>query len=143
MITARQLQKLAKQGQPFFLAIIRPADGVPRTRRKKGGNSKSPIYAVAAHGMTEGQKRKISRKQAQRRIGLLWLKENNKFSTVSLKATGRIWKPSSISFVIYFQKSYPKVYPQIERYNIRLGLNQVANLPIGHLTDWVLRNRMS
>ena len=58
MITARQL---AKQGQPVFLAIIRPADDVPQTRRKRGGNKKSPVYAAAAHGMTEGQKRKISK----------------------------------------------------------------------------------
>ena len=35
LITARQLQKLAKQGQPVFLAVIRPANDVPRTRRKK------------------------------------------------------------------------------------------------------------
>ena len=44
----------------MFLAVIRPAYDVPQTRRKKGGNKKSPIYAAAAHGMTEGQKRKIS-----------------------------------------------------------------------------------
>ena len=61
IITAHQLQKLAKQGQPVFLAIIRPTDGVPLTRRKKGGNKKSLVYAAAAHGMTEGQKRKISK----------------------------------------------------------------------------------
>ena len=67
MITARQLQKLAKQGQPVFLAIIRPTDGVPRTRRKKGGNKKSPVYAAAAHGMTEGQKRKISKETSPKK----------------------------------------------------------------------------
>ena len=61
IVTARQIQKLAKQGQPVYLAIVRLADNVPRTRRKRGGNRKSPIYAAAAHGMTEGQKRKISK----------------------------------------------------------------------------------
>ena len=61
MVTSRQLQKLAKQGHPVFLAVIRPANDVPRIRRKKGGNKKSPIYAATAHGMTEGQKRKISK----------------------------------------------------------------------------------
>ena len=60
LITAHQLQKLAKQGQPVFLAVIRPANDVPRTRRKKGGNKKSPVYVATAHGMTEGQKRKMS-----------------------------------------------------------------------------------
>ena len=29
LITARQLQKLAKQGQPVFLAVVRPANDVP------------------------------------------------------------------------------------------------------------------
>ena len=61
IITARQIQKLAKQGQPVYLAIVWPTNDVPRTRRKRGGNKKSPIYAAAAHGMTEGQKRKISK----------------------------------------------------------------------------------
>ena len=61
MITARQIQKLAKQGQPVFLAIIRPAQDVPQRRGKKSGNKKSPIYAATSHGMTEGQKRKISK----------------------------------------------------------------------------------
>ena len=61
MITACQLQKLTKQGQPVFLAIIRPTDGVPHARKKKGGAKKSPAYAAAAHGMTERQKRKISK----------------------------------------------------------------------------------
>ena len=61
MITARQMQKLAKQGQPVFLAITRPAQDVPQRRGKKGGNKKSPIYGATTHGMTEGQKRKISK----------------------------------------------------------------------------------
>ena len=61
IITARQMQKLAKQGQPVFLAIIRPAQDVPQKRGKRGGNKRSPSYAVTAHGMTEGQKRKISK----------------------------------------------------------------------------------
>ena len=60
-ITARQIQKLAKQGQPVYLAIVRPKNDVPYTRKKRGGNKKFPVYAATAHGMTEGQKRKISK----------------------------------------------------------------------------------
>ena len=67
MITARQMQKLVKQGQPVFLAIIRPAQDVPQRRDKRGGNKKSPIYAATAHGMTEGQKRRISKKTGQKK----------------------------------------------------------------------------
>ena len=70
-------------------------------------------------------------------------KENNKFSIVSLIIIGKSWKLSFKSFVIFFLKSYPKVYLQNVKYNIKLKLNRVANLPIGHRTDWVLLNRMS
>ena len=61
IITARQIQKLAKQGHPVFLAVVRPAYEVPQIRRKRGGSKKSPIYVATAHGMTEGKKRKISK----------------------------------------------------------------------------------
>ena len=71
ILTARQIQKLAKQGQPVCLAIVWPTNDVPRIRRKRGGNKKSPIYAAVAHGMTEGQKRKISKETGPRRNLLL------------------------------------------------------------------------
>ena len=45
----------------MFLAVVRPPYDVPQIRRKRGGNKKPLIYAAAAHGMTEGQKRKISK----------------------------------------------------------------------------------
>ena len=61
MITSCQLQELEKQGQPVFLAIIRPTNDVPRESRSKGGNKKYPIYAAETHGLTEGQKRKINK----------------------------------------------------------------------------------
>ena len=71
IITARQIQKLAKRGQLVYLAIVRPRNDVPRARRKRGGNKKSPVYAATAHGMTEDQKKKSAKKQAQRRNLLL------------------------------------------------------------------------
>ena len=67
IITARQIQKLAKQGQRVFLAIIRPAQDVSQRRDKRGGNKKSPVYATTVHGMIEGQKRKSAKKLAQRK----------------------------------------------------------------------------
>ena len=62
IITARQIQKLAKQGQLVFLAIVRSTEDVPQRRGRRGGNKQSPKYAAAAHGMTEGQKRKIKQR---------------------------------------------------------------------------------
>ena len=44
------------------MAIVRPAHDVPQTRRKRGGNKKPPVYTATAHGMTEGQKRKLSKR---------------------------------------------------------------------------------
>ena len=42
-----------------------------------------------------------------------------------------------------FPERLSKVYLQIGRYNIKSRLNRVASLPIGHLANWVLLNRMS
>ena len=48
----------------MFLAVISTSnDWVPRGRGKTGQNQRSPTYAAvnSAHGMTEGQKRKINK----------------------------------------------------------------------------------
>ena len=109
IISARQIQKLAKDDNPVFLAIIRSTNGAPHTRGKKG-NKRSPghVARFAAHGLTEGQKRLMNRKLALKRILLLSKKENNRFSTMSLKSSGKIWKHSSRSTMICFLKSYQK-----------------------------------
>ena len=54
IISARQMQKLIKNDEPVFLAVVRTSDNfVPRGKR----NKLSPGYAAVqtAHGMTEGQ----------------------------------------------------------------------------------------
>ena len=143
IITARQIQKLAKQGQPVFLAIIRSTENVLQRRGRRGGNKQSPKYAAVAHGMTEGQKRKISKETGPKKIGLQWKSENNKFSTVFLKVIGKNWKQSFESFETFSQKNCPKNYQLNVRFNMRLKLNRAVSHPIGHHTDWVLLNRMS
>ena len=63
IISARQIQKLAKDDNPVFLSIIRPMNEAPHMRGKKG-NKRPPGHVVqfAAHGLTEGQKRLMNRK---------------------------------------------------------------------------------
>ena len=59
IISARQLQKLAKNDTPIFLAIVRTND-LPIRQRKRSQNREAKF--AAAHGITEGQKRQINKK---------------------------------------------------------------------------------
>ena len=63
IISARQIQKLAKEDNHIFLDIIRSTYDAPQIRGKKG-NKKFPHRAArfAAHGLMEGQKRLMNRK---------------------------------------------------------------------------------
>ena len=58
----RQIQKLAKNDSPVFLAII-PTNESPNKREDKRGKRSLNREAkfAAAHGITEGQKRQISK----------------------------------------------------------------------------------
>ena len=62
IISSRQLQKLAKNDKPVFLAIIRQTNKSPQRRGNK--RNKRSLHHVAnfaaAHSMTEGEKRKIN-----------------------------------------------------------------------------------
>ena len=60
IISARQLQKLAKDDNPVFLAIVRKTNEVPRLRGNKKAATSVARFA-AAHGKTEGEKRKINK----------------------------------------------------------------------------------
>ena len=62
IISARQMQKLAKEDNPVFLAVIRPTNDAPRKRgNKKNKVPPSHVARFAAHGMTEGTRRKINK----------------------------------------------------------------------------------
>ena len=62
IITARQLQKLAKENNPVFLAVVRANDPIPeRMSRKEKRYNRRAARLAAAHGMTEGQKRLLNR----------------------------------------------------------------------------------
>ena len=61
--SARQIQKLAKDENSVFLAVVISTNEAPHKRGKKG-NKRSPDHVArfAAHGLTEGQKRLMNRK---------------------------------------------------------------------------------
>ena len=63
IISARQIQKSAKNDTPIFLAIVRAMNDHPQGTKIRGNKSSSNRAAkfAVAHGMTEGQKRKINR----------------------------------------------------------------------------------
>ena len=59
-MSARQMQRLIKNDELVFLAVVRASDNfVPRGSK----NKRSPSYAAvnSTHGMTEGQRRKINK----------------------------------------------------------------------------------
>ena len=62
IISARQLQKLARNDNPVFLAIIRQTYECPQRRGNKGNKRSSHRVpnSAPAHDMTEGEKRKIN-----------------------------------------------------------------------------------
>ena len=63
IVSARQIQKLAKNDSPAFLAIVR-VNETPNKRDIKGRKRSHDHEArfAAAHGITEGQKRQINKK---------------------------------------------------------------------------------
>ena len=58
IISARQIQKLAKEDHPIFLAIVRTNE-LSNKQRKRSQNRAAKF--AAAHGITEGQKRQINK----------------------------------------------------------------------------------
>ena len=75
-MSARQMQKLIRNDEPVFLAVVRTSDKfVPRGRR----NKISPGYAAVhtAHGMTEGQRRKINKESGPKK-DIISVKEREK-----------------------------------------------------------------
>ena len=63
IISARQIPKLSKNDTPIFLAIVRATNYHPQGTKIRGNKSSfnRAVKFATAHGMTEGQKRKINR----------------------------------------------------------------------------------
>ena len=61
LITARQIQKLAKADQPIYLAIVRQTHEAPRMRKRSNKTPSRVAQFAAAHGRTEINKRSINK----------------------------------------------------------------------------------
>ena len=59
LVSVKRMKKLAKQGVPMFLAIVRQREIVQEAPRRKGRNFRSTLCNVSAQGQTEGSKRKV------------------------------------------------------------------------------------
>ena len=67
LITARQMSKLAKGDSPVFLAIVRPTNYAPKMKRANKRSSSRAVQFVAAHGMSEGHRRQINKREGPKK----------------------------------------------------------------------------
>ena len=63
LIIARQMSKLAKGDHPVFLAIIRETNEAPPMKKPNKRSSAHAACFAVAHGMSEGTKRSINKKE--------------------------------------------------------------------------------
>ena len=126
----------------MFLAVVRALDNFVLRGSK---NKRSPSYAAvnSAHGMTEGQRRKINKESGPKK-NIISVKEReqevlNSVPGVYRKSLGKVIQ----KYRDVFPEKLPKGAPPIGRCNTGSKSNQVAALHIGHHTNWVLLSRAS
>ena len=61
LITARQIQKLAKGDNPVYLAIVRHSNNAPHTKLRSRHTPGRVVRFAAAHGMSESTKRAVNK----------------------------------------------------------------------------------
>ena len=67
LIIAKQMSKLAKGDNPVFLAIIRETNETPKTKRSNKRSSSHAARFAAAHGMSEGNKQSINKREGPKK----------------------------------------------------------------------------
>ena len=67
LITARQIQKLAKGDNPVYLAIVRHNNNAPRVKTRSKQTPGRVARFAAAHGMSEGTKRAVNKKSGPKK----------------------------------------------------------------------------
>ena len=61
LITARQMQKLAKADQPIYLAIVRLTNEAPYVHKRSNKTPTRVAQFAAAHGQSQINKRSVSK----------------------------------------------------------------------------------
>ena len=119
IVSARQILKLSKNDSPVFLAIVRVNETPNKRDIKRGKRSHGREARFdAAHGITEGHKRKINKKTGPKKDFFSVEEENNRFSQVTPNDTGKTWNYSLMNAEMSFQKNCRRVYLPHERYNM-------------------------
>ena len=88
LITARQMSKIAKGDNLVFLAIICETNEAPPRKKANKGSSVRAAHHAAAHGMSEGTRRSINKKEGPRKDIISVAEREQQFSTVFLYVTG-------------------------------------------------------
>ena len=109
IISALQIQKLAKDDNPVFLAIIRSTSDAPHIRGKKG-NKRSPHHVgrFAAHGLTEGQKRLMNHKIGPKK-DIITVKEREQ---QVLDNVPQVFRKDLATLIKEYQDIFPEKLPK-------------------------------
>ena len=105
------MQKLIKNDEPVFLAVVRTSnDFVPRGKKNKGGNKQSPSYAavISAHGMTEGQRRKINKETGPKK-DIITVKERER---EFLNSVPIVYRESLEKVIQKYRDVFPEKLPK-------------------------------
>ena len=129
IISARQIKKLAKNDIPIFLAIVRATNNHPQGMKIRGNKSSSNRAAKfdAAHGMTEGQKRKINQDIGPQK-NFISVADRERQVLESIPKSHREGLEKLIQeYRDLFPEKLPQGIPPSREYNITLRSSQAVN----------------
>ena len=111
IMSACQIQKLMKNDEPVFLAVVRTSnDFFPLGEKAKKRNKQSPGYAAVknAHGMTGGQRRRINNKTGPNK-NIITVKEREQ---EVLDSVPTIYKKSLEKMIQEYRDVFPEKLPK-------------------------------
>ena len=106
-MSACQMQKPIKNDEQVFLAVVRASDNfLPRGRK----NKRSPSYGAvnSAHGMTEGQRRKINKESGPKK-NMIYVKEREQ---EVLNSVPTIYRESLEKVIQKYREVFPQKLPK-------------------------------
>ena len=107
IMSARQMQKLIKNDEPVFLAVVRASDSfVPRGLKSK----QSPSYTAVnvAHGRTEGHRKKINKESGPKK-NIISVKEREQ---EVLNSVPIVYRESFEEIIQKYRDVFPEKLPK-------------------------------